>query len=176
MINKDIRKTLAPKNRNDILIWRWNNPNLSELEKKTSVLSIAQGWGGNKTHTHSNNKVRYPNYNYIDGINNLEYWIVQKSRHKITRDSQDWYWSINKIWKEILTECTWTIHPTSMTNAMDFKKGKDNHKKIRTQHTRDGKNSTLNIGGLKSLTLSSHTQSSLCTYFGMSQAYITKTI
>ena len=46
----------------------------------------------------------------------------------------------------------------------------------RYQRTRSGENSTGNSGSGKSLTLSSHMQSALCTDCGMSQADITEMI
>ena len=65
---------------------------LSKLEKKTSILETFQIGGVNRTQICTNNKVRDPNKSYVEELNNIESWIVNKSKDHITRDGQDWYW------------------------------------------------------------------------------------
>ena len=62
---------------------------LSKLkEKNTSVLVTFQRGGGNTTQTHTNNIVKETKNSYVEGLNNLESWRVNKSKDDITRDGQ----------------------------------------------------------------------------------------
>ena len=63
--------------------------------KNTSILATVQGGGSNRTHNLTNTKVRYPKNIYVEGINNIESWTFKKSKDKITRYGQDWYWCPN---------------------------------------------------------------------------------
>ena len=58
------------------------------------ILATAQGGGGNRTQTPNNtkNKGRDPKKVYVEGLNNIESWRVNKSKGNINRDGQDWYW------------------------------------------------------------------------------------
>ena len=58
------------------------------------VLATAQVGGGNRNHTrnNTNNKGRDPNKSFVEGLNNIESWRVNKSKDKIARNGQDWYW------------------------------------------------------------------------------------
>ena len=52
---------------------------LSKLEKnKTSALEKFQGVRGKKTQTHTTTKGMDPKECYVEGLNNLEYWRVNK--------------------------------------------------------------------------------------------------
>ena len=42
--------------------------------------------------TTTNTKGMDPNKSYAEGINSIESWRVNKSKDKITRDGQDWWW------------------------------------------------------------------------------------
>ena len=42
MINKDVRKFLAHKNGNEILIWSWNKP--PSIRNKTTFRAVAAAW------------------------------------------------------------------------------------------------------------------------------------
>ena len=57
-----------------------------------SVLSAVQLLVAKITQTSTNNKGRYPNNIYVEGLNNPESWIVNNSRDKITIDGQYCYW------------------------------------------------------------------------------------
>ena len=50
--------------------------------------------GCNRTQTrnNTNNKGSDPNNIYVERLNNIESWRVKKSKDKITRYGQDWYW------------------------------------------------------------------------------------
>ena len=48
--------------------------------------------GGNITQNLTKTKLRDPNKIYAEGLNNIESWRVKKSKDKITRGGQDWYW------------------------------------------------------------------------------------
>ena len=66
---------------------------LSKLErKKQYILVTVQGGGVNITQTFTNTKGREPNNTYVEGLNNLESWRVNKSKDNITRYGQYWYW------------------------------------------------------------------------------------
>ena len=60
--------------------------------KKASVLATAQGEEGNITQNRTNNKGRYHNKSYVDGLNNIESWKLKKSKYNITTHGQYWYW------------------------------------------------------------------------------------
>ena len=64
-----------------------------KLEKQ-KFPQIIQGGGGNitQTLTNTNNNGRDTNKSYFEGLNNIESWRVEKSRDKIARYVQDWYW------------------------------------------------------------------------------------
>ena len=61
----------------------------------SSVLEKVQGGGGNRNQTPANNKVSYLNKSYVEGLNNIESCRVNKSKNKIIRYGQDWYWCLN---------------------------------------------------------------------------------
>ena len=66
---------------------------LSKLEKKY-FLETDQLGGVNVTYNrnNTNNNRRNPNKIYVEEINNIESWRVNKSKDEITRDDQDLYW------------------------------------------------------------------------------------
>ena len=64
---------------------------LTKLDKKASVLTTVQGIVGNINQTRTNAKLSDPNKRYVEIINNIEYWRVNESKDKITRDGQGWY-------------------------------------------------------------------------------------
>ena len=61
-------------------------------KNELSVLTKVQGVGCNRTQNRTNTKGGDPNKSYVEGINNIESCIFKKSKDKITRDDQDWYW------------------------------------------------------------------------------------
>ena len=67
-------------------------------------------------------------------------------------------------------------HPANKNDEREEEnqRKRESQKIGRSQRTRDGENSTGNIGNGKSLTLYSQIQSELCTDFGMPHYYITK--
>ena len=64
-----------------------------KLDKdRTSILETCQGGGENITQTFNNTKRRKPKKMYVEGLANLESWLINKSKDKITRDGRDWWW------------------------------------------------------------------------------------
>ena len=102
---------------------------LYRLEKKSSVLATVQGGGGNITQTRTNSYGRDPNMSYIEGINNLEYWRVKKSRENIIRYGQNWWWS-PKHKTEGKSNGVYINHKEKiMMNGIKKNRGRDNPKK-----------------------------------------------
>ena len=62
---------------------------LYNIYRKTYAITTVQGGVVNITQTCTNTNGRDPNKSYIEGINNIESWIVNKSKNNIARDGQD---------------------------------------------------------------------------------------
>ena len=90
----------------------------------TYFLAEAQGGGGNVIKTRTNTKGRDPNNIYVGGPNNIESWIVKKSKDKITRDGQYWWCYPNHKMKGKFMECTRSNHPKSMMNGPKKNRGR----------------------------------------------------
>ena len=66
---------------------------LSKLEEnKTSSVGTVQGGECNRNQTPIKTKVRYHNKSYVEGLKNIESWRFNKSKEKITRYGQYWWW------------------------------------------------------------------------------------
>ena len=48
--------------------------------------------GVNRTQTRTDTKISNPSKSYVEVINNVESWSVNKSEENINRYGQDWWW------------------------------------------------------------------------------------
>ena len=58
-------------------------------------MATIQGVGVTKKQICINTKVRETNKIIFQGLANLDSWRIKKSKDKITRDGQDWWWCPN---------------------------------------------------------------------------------
>ena len=134
---------------------------LSKLEKDNFlVLATVQGGGVNRT--------RYErtlmgegggNKNYVKGLNNLESYRINRSKDKMTRYSQYWWWCP----KNNMDGKFYGIYMNHLSNKHDGweeekQKKRESYKQGRSQSIRGSENSNRNSGSVKSLTLYSHTR------------------
>ena len=97
---------------------------LSKLEKnENSVLATVQGGGSNRTQTCTNTKGRDPNKSCVEGLNNIEYWRVRKSKDKITTHGQEMYCLPNHI-MEGKFNGMYMNHPANKHDELSKKKQK----------------------------------------------------
>ena len=63
--------------------------------------------------------------NYVEGLNNLEYWHIKKTKDKVTRDGIDWWWWLEH---KVTGEFDGMYMNPSPTNHDEWAEEKENKK------------------------------------------------